>query len=291
MRALKRGLGAEVDWVANELYAGLVASFEDVDRVIPFPRSRLAAGLRSFRRELRAREYDLVVDLQGLLKSALVAKWARAKRRIGPSFQREGARLFYDEVAGRRDKNRHAVDECLDVARHLGLPLGAAEFPVHFPDVPLEAPRPRVALLPCSRQARKNWPPERFIEVARALRAKAGVSLHLVGGAADVAVCDAIAAGAGGGATQWCGKTSLLELGGLLRGMDLLVTVDSGPMHMAVAVGTPVVAVFGPTHPERTGPFGPGHVVVRQGPDLAQLPAAPVIEAALKQLQKRRMQP
>jgi ADP-heptose:LPS heptosyltransferase len=219
------------------------------------------------------------------MKSALVAKWARGKRRIGPSFEREGARLLYDEVAGPRNKQRHAVEECLDVVRHLGLPVGEPKFPVTFPAFPLEASRPRVALLPCSRQARKNWPPARFVEVGRALRDE-GASLFLIGSPADQPVCAGIARGIGGPVTDLCGRTSLLELGGLLRAMDLLVTVDSGPMHMAAALGTPVVAVFGPTHPERTGPFGDGHVVVKQGDDLSALAAGPVITAALRQVKK-----
>lgn len=287
VHALKVGLGAEVDWVVNDLYVDLVRAFTDVDQVIAFPRRRLAAGLRDFRCALRARSYDLVIDLQGLLKSALVAKWARGARRIGPSFQREGARLFYDEVAGPRNKNRHAVEECLDVVRHLGLPVPPPSFPVRFPTVAVTGSRPRVALLPCSRQTRKNWAPARFVEVARALRDQRGASLHLLGGPADRATCTAIAAGVGPGLTDWCGRTSLLEMGGLLREMDLLVTVDSGPMHVAAAVGTPVVAVFGPTHPVRTGPYGDAHLVVQRGADLSTLPAEPVIEAALEQLTRR----
>jgi heptosyltransferase-1 len=286
VHALKVGLGASVDWVANEGYADLVRCFADVDRVIPFPRSRLAAGLGAFRRELAQREYDLVIDLQGLLKSAIVARGARTRRRIGPSFQREGARLLYEEVAGPRNKNRHAVEECLDVVRHLGLPLGDLRFPVAFPAFPVGSARPRVALLPCSRQVRKNWPPARFVEVGRALRAE-GASLFLIGSPADQPVCAEIARGIAGEITDLCGRTSLVELGGLLQAMDLLVTVDSGPMHMAAAVGTPVVAVFGPTHPERTGPYGQGHVVIKLGDDLAALPAAPVIESARRQLQLR----
>ncbi len=287
VHALKRGLRAEIDWVANEQYADLVRAFTDVRRVIPFPRTRLAAGLREFRRALRAESYDLVVDLQGLLKSAVVGRWARTRRRIGPSFQREGAALLYSEIAGERNKNRHAVEECLDVVAHLDLPPALPIFPVRFPAYPVEAARPRVALLPCSRQARKNWAPDRFVAVARALRRQAGASLFLLGSPADRAVCTQIAQAAGGPVTDLCGRTTLLELGGLLQAMDLLVTVDSGPMHMAAAVGTPVVAIFGPTHPERTGPFGLGHTVVRQGNDLAALPAEPVITAALNALKER----
>ena len=77
----------------------------------------------------------------------------------------------------------------------------------------------------------------------------------------------------------------LVELGGLLQTMALMVTVDSGPMHMAAAMGVPVVAIFGPTFPERTGPYGDGHRVIKQGEDLSQLSAAPVVNAALEMLE------
>jgi ADP-heptose:LPS heptosyltransferase len=92
----------------------------------------------------------------------------------------------------------------------------------------------------------------------------------------------------GSGADPTCaGAPRCWNWAAVLRELDLLVTVDSGPMHVAAAVGTPVVAVFGPTHPVRTGPFGDAHIVVQRGADLSTLPAEPVIEAALEQLTRR----
>jgi lipopolysaccharide heptosyltransferase I len=281
VRCLKRGLGASVDWVAHDIYADLVGRFEDVDRAIAYPRSAFLRGARAMLRELRAERYDLVVDLQGLLKSAMVARLARGGRRIGPSFHREGAGLAYDEVAGRRDRNRHAVEENLDVVRHLGLPRLEPAFPVRFPRSVPDAPRPRVALLPCSRRPEKNWTVAGFAAVGRGLRERAGATLFVMGAPPDAAVCAELAAAMGGGAVNLCGRTGLVELGSLLQEMDLAVTVDSGPMHMAAAVGVPVVAVFGPTDPVRTGPYGPRHRVVRPGPDLRALPPPPVLDAAL----------
>lgn len=281
---IRQHTGASIDWVVHDLYADLVRCFPDVDRVIAFPRRNFLANRRAFSEALRAESYDLALDMQGLLKSALVARFARAARRVGPSFSREGARLFYDEVAGPRNKNRHAVEENLDTVRRLGIPVGEVVFPVHFPDRPLDLASPRVGLLPCSRRLEKNWPPERFVELARALRAQAGASLVLLGSPADAPVCAAIAQAVGEGATDLCGTTTMIELGGVLRELDLLVTVDSGPMHMAAAVGTPTVAVFGPTDPIKTGPYGERHHVVKQGERLTDLPAAPVLEAALRAL-------
>lgn len=281
VRALKTGLGATVDWVAHDSFVEVVRCFTDVERVISFPRARFWDGIIEFRAELRRHAYDYVFDLQGLLKSALVTGMARARRRVGPSFRREGAGLFYDVVAGAKNKNRHAVEECRDSVRFLGLPVGEAEFPVTFPEYPAAPHYPRVSFLPCSRRREKNWPPDRFVEVGRELVKKRGAAIYLVGGAADTDACSFIASKLEGRIHNLAGRTSLPELGGLLKQMDLMVTVDSGPMHMAAALGIPVVAVFGPTFPERTGPYGSSHRVIKQGERLDQLPSAPVTEAAL----------
>ena len=266
VRALKHASGATVDWLVQPAYVPLAGCFTDVDRVLAFPRHRVALFLFRFLQELRRERYDLVVDLQGLLKSAIPSRLTRRTRGapvLGPSFHREGSRLFYSAVAGPRNKARHAVDECLDAIRWLGWPLPeTAEFPVRFPAVPRIGPGPVVGLVPASRWPTKNWPPERFIEVARELRAQAKATLFLVGAPDDVPVCARIADGMGDGVVNLCGKTSLVELGSLLQEMDLAITVDSGPMHMAAAVGTPVLAVFGATDPKRTGPYGGRHRVV-----------------------------
>ena len=259
---IRRARGTTVDWVTQPEYADLVRCFEGVRRVIPFPRRAFVSGFLPFLRELRSEEYEWALDFQGLVKSALATRCARASRRIGPAFSREGAHLFHGELAGRKDKNRHAVEEALDFVSHLGVPPGAVEFPVAFPVVPRPEPGPRVALAPCSRWPTKNWSADRFVQVGRELRDRIGATLYLVGSAADRAVCDEIARGIGQGVVNLCGGTSLVELGSLLQEMNLAITVDSGPMHMATAVGVPVLAVFGATDPRRTGPFGGSHRVL-----------------------------
>ncbi len=246
--------GAEIDWVTNAAYARLVERFAPVRRVIAFPRHTLRRDGRAFWREVRADLYDVVLDMQGLLKSALTARLARAESRIGPSFHREGSALFYDVIAGPRNKNRHAVDENLDMLGPLGIAPGPVCFPVRW-DLPAPLPpRPAIALLPCSRWITKNWPVEHFVALARMLNGEANV--YLFGAPEDHAVCAQIAGAAGEGVTNLCGQTTILELGGWLSVMDLAITVDSGPMHIAAAAGTPVLALFGPTDPLRTGPYG-----------------------------------
>jgi lipopolysaccharide heptosyltransferase I len=268
VHGLKTGLNAGIDWVTQDEYAGLVRCFVDVDSVISLPRRRLPAritgkdGLASGLRQLRACEYDMIVDLQGLLKSAIVGRLARGRRRIGPSFRREGSGLFYSEVACGRDRSRHAVDRNMDVLRHLELGQIEPCFPVRFPDRTLDIDRPRVAILPSSRWATKNWPVSRFAEVAGRLVDEEGAGLFLLGARADAAACAEIAEAVDGHAVNLAGKASLVETGGYLQQMDLLIANDSGPVHMAAAVGTPTLVMFGPTDPGRTGPYGAGHRVV-----------------------------
>jgi heptosyltransferase-1 len=264
---LKVALDAAIDWVTQPEYVELVRCFPIVTDVIPFPRRELITRGGAFIRELRSRKYNMVIDLQGLLKSAIVARLARGDKTIGPSFQREGAHLFYDAVAGSRDKNRHAVDENLDVVRYLGLTVLPVEFPVAFPAQEVEAPAPRVAIVPLSRRENKNWPVENFLQTARGLRQEFGASIFLFGSKADHSVCEGLrmkllAEGGPGTVVNLAGKTSLVEMGGWFSRMDLVVVNDSGPLHMAAALGVPVVTMFGPTDPRRTGPYGGGRMVI-----------------------------
>jgi lipopolysaccharide heptosyltransferase I len=263
---LKTALGADVDWLTQPEYAALVRCFPEVETVLTFPRQRPWAGLPAFVRGLRARRYDLVVDLQGLLKSAVAARLAHAGRRLGPSFQREGARWFYDAVVGPRDKDRHAVEECLDGVRYLGLPVAPVEFPVRFPAVANPWPGPRVAIVPVSRRWNKNWPESHFLALAASLRRELDAALYVMGGPAERPVCERLIAGlgalAGDRVMNLAGRTDLVQMGSWMGGMDVVVANDSGPIHMAAALGIPVVTMFGPTDPRRTGPYGSMHRVL-----------------------------
>lgn len=270
VRGLKQGLEAEVDWVTHSGYVDLVRCFDDVSRAIPFHRNAFFRNMGSFLRDLRRDRYDIVVDLQGLLKSAIVCKLARGDAAIGPGFAREGARFLYDGLAGKPDRTRHAVEQNMDVLPYLGLARPEPAFPVHFPPLAADRlqalgprPRPRVALIPCSRWTSKNWPAESFVAIGRRLRERHQARIVLLGGPEDVSVCAAIADGIGAGALDLAGKTSLVEMGSVLREMDVAIGNDSGPAHLAVAAGTPTLALFGPTDPARTGAYGALHRNIR----------------------------
>ncbi|MFA7256630.1 MAG: glycosyltransferase family 9 protein [Kiritimatiellales bacterium] len=130
---LKTGLNTEIDWAVNDGCAALVACFDDVTDVIPLPPQSLFPNIGQFFSKVRKNRYDLVVDLDGGLRSALIARFARSHKRIGPSFHRDFSYLFYDHIAAERNHNRPAVDQNLDVLRFLELPTEPVEFPVTLP--------------------------------------------------------------------------------------------------------------------------------------------------------------
>jgi len=261
---------AVVDWVAQPEYTDLVACFGGIRRVIPFPRRQFGAAMLPFLWALRAERYDVILDFQGLLKSALVSRLARGNLRLGPSFAREGTRVFYSRLAGERRRDRHAIDECLDFTDALGIPRGEGRpiLPFRFPPFPMpkDAPRPRIAVSPVTRWASKNWPLRHLTDVLQSLGQRIGGSVHLIGGAMDRTLYEGVGPSLSQPVYNWAGILSLPELGSLLAQMDLMIASDTGPMHMAAALSVPVVAAFGPTDPGRTGPYGvPARVVVKEG--------------------------
>lgn len=280
VHALKAQTGAEIDWAVHPEFASLVRCFRDVRRAIEIPRHRVMHSILPAIRDLRRVRYDLVVDLQGLAKSGVVSCLARGDRRIAPSYAREGSGLFFRERAGRLDRTRHAVEQAFDTLAYLGLkppaaPLGPADF-ILPPPPPLAAPPdvPLIAIAPVSRWTTKNWPTENFAAFARIVgEARPDARFAVVGGKADAGAGAEIAAALPGRIENLCGKTSIAETMALLARCDLLAAVDTGPVHMAAAVGTRCLVVFGATRPEWTGPWGEGHRVVAAG-----LPCQPCVK-------------
>jgi heptosyltransferase-1 len=220
--------------------------------------------------KLRARPFDLVIDLQGLLKSALWTALARSPRKLGFDGSREGSYLALTERLPKYDPDLHAVERYLKTAAYLGAPLAPPRFRLppqltgDLPPVLATASRPVVVLHPGARWPSKLWPPAAWAELAHWLTRR-GAFVVITGSPADRRLTEALAAGSPGAVLNLAGRTSLGELTALLRAATLAVTADTGPMHLAVALGTPVVALFGPTAPWRTGPYGAGHEVVRLG--------------------------
>jgi heptosyltransferase-1 len=217
---------------------------------------------------LRSEEYDYIIDMQGLLKSAFVAILAKGNTRIGPSFQREGAFLFYNAVAGKKNKNRHAVDECFDVVDFLKLKRVTPTYLLNFPKYELpDVASPKIAIAPVSRWDTKNWFSEQFAETAKILIEKINASIFLIGAPGDKEICDKINDLLDGKAINLVGKTSLVESGSVLEQMDVLLSNDSGPVHIACAIDLRNYVIFGPTSPLRTGPYGDNNFVFQADMD------------------------
>lgn len=258
---IKVGLGATIHWVVQAEYEQLVNCFDDVDHVIPFHRRSVMSHLPQLVGDLRATTYDYAVDLQGLMKSAVVARLAGARRCLGPSYHREGSRFLYHAVAGPVNRARHAVEQAMDVLPLLAIAGSDVRFPVTFPEARLTEPGPRIAIAPQSRWVTKNWPAERFVEVANIVQGQRGGTVYLLGGPEDRTLTDSMEKQIRGPVCNLAGRVSLVETGGVLKEMNVLVANDTGPVHMAAALGVPTVVIFGATNPRRTGPYGPGHVI------------------------------
>jgi lipopolysaccharide heptosyltransferase I len=271
VRILRRAYpGAHIAWLVNTELAPLLDACPVVNRVIRFPRRDFGRPARwpslvSFFRELRRERFDWTVDLQCLLRSALTARLSGAPRRTGLSDGREGSTRFYTEIIKLPPPPMHAVDRYLMLPRQLGLEVDGVEFPLTKAKVFLRDPL--ILINAFARWPTKRWPAGRFSALLDALAKRwPDHRLALIGSTDERPVAERIAAGARAKADVLAGRTSLPELITLIRRARLLISNDTGPMHLAVAVNTPVVAIHGPTDPLRTGPYPPNganHIVLR----------------------------
>lgn len=264
---------AEVTWLVKRQWAPLVDVIAGVDHVCS-----VSEGFKGWLGQvpaLRRAGYDLVVDLQGLFRSGAMAWLAGCSRRVGFATAREGSPLFYTQRVVVPPTPMHAVDRYLLVAEALG---ATRPTPPRFEFIDRSDDRQAVdtiltragmaphqvwiAMNVSARWETKRWPPQHFAEVADRLSQAHGLSVVLIGGPAERPESLAVTARMRTKAIDLTGQTPVGLLPGLLRRASLLVTNDSGPMHIAAAVGTPVVALFGPTDPVKTGPYGKGHVVL-----------------------------
>jgi lipopolysaccharide heptosyltransferase I len=282
---------AHIAWLVEEAAADLITGHPAVNRVLVARRKAWLADLRAgrmfdtlqelvrFIRIVRDTRYDLVIDFQGLLKSAIWVFLARGVRKAGFGRGMEHAEFSYvvlNEPVPAVDMNQHAIERELLLLKGIGVPPTAIRYDLpHSPEHESEAAallrasgvgeQDRLVVInPMARWPTKLWKPAHFAAVADRLEDR-GIRVVFTGGASDRSSIDEICRLMTSKSRRLDGRTSLKTLAAICRRAQVLLTTDSGPMHLAAAVGTVVVALFGPTAPWRTGPYGPDHAVLRAG--------------------------
>jgi lipopolysaccharide heptosyltransferase I len=267
--------GAQVDWLVEEAYAPILELVSGLRRRIivraresgASERGITFGGTLGYWRAvafLRRQRYDVVLDLQGLIKSAVWARLSGAARVIG--FQRDHVRetqaaaLYTEEVIP--PLNAHVIHKNLALASVLGVSAATPELPLE----PVAAAPTReaiaraggaghyIVLNPGAAWPNKRWPADRFGELAASLASRHGLSSIVTWGPSERELADSVLRSSGG-AAQLAPPTSIADLAVLLRDSALVVSGDTGPLHIAAAMGAPVVGLYGPTWPERNGPW------------------------------------
>ena len=261
---------SEIFWWIEVGNAPLLEGDPDLAGIFRFNRERWATpwhwgDIWKSIRELRRHRFDLIIDLQALARSGTVGWLAGGKHFVGLHDLRELATGYYDVSVPRPSPGTHAVDWYLEALKVLGVPVHSNfEWLPRREAVAREVESlwqlngaPTVALLPGARWENKRWPAEHFRELVVQLCARhRGLRFTILGGRADGSLAQTITAAAPEACLDLTGRTSLPQTIEVLRKCSVVVTNDTGPMHVAAALRKPVVGIFGPTNPERTGPYG-----------------------------------
>ena len=281
---------ARIDWLVDARYGRILDYVPAVNRRLVVntarsgsgqhagagPNTRAFAGRRGLAAavaELRRGRYDLALDLQGLLKSAVLARLSGARRVVGFSsahLRERLARLFYTEIVDPAGA-RHVVDKNLAALAAVGINGAPRRFPLDVPSSPIVgtvrarlglSDQGRFALInPGAAWPNKQWPPDRFGAVAAALRSRHGVRSAVLWGPGEEALARDVEARSDGAAVN-APPTTIADLVLLGRAACLMIAGDTGPLHIAAAAGAPIVGLFGPTDPARNGPWDPADVTL-----------------------------
>ena len=286
----KKYPSAKITWLVEEAASDFVKGHRALDRVIVSKRKKWVKGLFSasvlenfqellnFVQELRDTRYDLIIDFQTLMKSGILVALAKGKRKAGYGKgmeHMEHSYIFLNERIPPVDMNNHAILRSLMLLESLGIKSQKIQYdlPVFEEDREKAADRlktsglsgskPVVAINPVAKWETKLWDNKKFAELGDRLVKDYGAEIIFTGSKDDLSLIEDIISRMHSKAVNLAGKTTLKMLAAVFEQADLVISTDTGPMHVAAATGTPVVAIFGPTAPWRTGPFGSMHQVVR----------------------------
>jgi heptosyltransferase I len=257
---------ARIDWLVDARHRPLVDLVTGVDRAQPLEGRAIRAWADAVRR-LREARYDVALDFQGLMKSAVLARASGARRVAGFSIwhlREKTARPFYSETdrsGGEEAADPHVIQKNLHLLEVLGIRTPRLEFPLARVPSPARdeilkavGDRPFALINPGAAWPNKRWPPSRFGEIAAFLRDVRGLASVVLWGPGEEGLARAVV-DASSGAARPAPPTEIADLVELSRSAALIVSGDTGPLHIAAAVGTPAIAVYGPTDPRRNGPW------------------------------------
>ena len=276
---------SRISWLVHPQFSDFIPGPPLIDEILYFNKAAFnkmkwrdkRKCLKATRDMLRSRHFDLVIDMQGLFKSAVMAWLTGCPDRIGYGEMREGSGLVSRAIKGPHIHD-HVIERYLDVARYLGARVEGVHYPM--PDLPEESASvrerlvkagvpdrpqmPYVVMVPGARWETKQWPAAHYAELAEKIMAD-GYYVVLAGGPGDCKLGERIQeiTNYDPRVIDWIGHTTLRELGALIKQSLFYISGDTGPLHIAAAYGKNLIAMYGPTRPDRTGPYGdPGAVVM-----------------------------
>lgn len=277
---------AKITWMIRPEFAPLLDCVPGLDERLLFDRKRLGrwytpegvTALHSFIGQLRAAKYDLIMDLQGLLRTALLGWLSGCPTRVGMANAREGAPLFYTHRVKPPTDSLHMVDRYRTLLQAIGINEFNSHSPVASPPQSLDSARTLLdeaglvpgrfaVLIAGSAHPSKYWPTERFAAVAEQLAKQYGFKIAAVGTPGEKKIVSTIQQACTEPIADFCGRTSIPQLVALLGMAGLVVSNDTGPGHIAAAMGIPTVLIFGPTNPGWVAPYGRPETVVAIKPN------------------------
>lgn len=268
---------AEITWLIGESVFPLIEGFAGV-RFIPLVKPRQWRDYQALRQLLAVESFDVVLCLQASLRTNLIYPLLSAPVKIGFDYTRarDGQWLFTSaRVAAHRE---HLVDSFLGFLAPLAIRTRVIEWDLPIPiEARAWARRTRLqcnterllVVNPCASKSERNWPIANYVDLLREVQSMLSVHIVLTGGPGTVAgtACRMIADGLGGTVTNLAGKTTLKQLAALLAEADCVLAPDTGPVHIAVAVGTPVVGLYAVARPELSGPYGQSDWIINRFPE------------------------